>query len=684
MKRKGKGYFAQPTVAIGLTFSLLAGFLDVLFSLTPGSAGFASFHFLLSSLTVTIILFFISHRVLSSLAASLLKRRIQVDTISLAVAIALFLGLTLVLSGAAGLMRPPMEGKESSKLILLVVFAVLVSVGGYVAVKTLQNLPGYKGGAALFSLAGPLVAAEAVFFLGLRHPRLGVGFSPYSFSEQVSILLVVLLSVALVRRFRRRIRVGRGLGAFAALILASALLAGAAANRSAESSKSTGEDHTVRHVILITVDTLRGDAISAYNSEAVPTPYIDELARDAVVFTKALSPAPWILPAMASIMTGVSPSVHGAIKPDSRLPDNVKTLAEYMREAGYRTAATGDNTLLKPAHNLGQGFDEYDFFPKVSMGASFGAILLQTRRRFQPEVSTDDLTDLFVQWLRANRKNDFFLWLHYYDPHGPYTPPPRFLPEESPEPGIGTRFDRGQEVLEGRFVPSLAERDWIRKLYESEVRYVDRNIGALLRILDRLNLYQESLILFASDHGEEFWEHAGLGHGHSLHDEVLWVPLMIKLPEAEAKGQISTIVDTTSLMPTVLELCGIPYDAEGFSAGSLVPLWGDGREPYRAQPIVSTGLLYLEDRESIVFNDMKYLRTLTSGREELYDLVQDSAEKISLVRALPEKVRDAKRLLAKHHRFSGELRRRYRIRNAEEARLDEETRERLRSLGNVQ
>ena len=684
MKRKGKGYFAQPTVATGLTFSLLAGFLDVLFSLTQGSAGFASFPFLLSSLAVTIILFFLSHRVLHSLAAFLLKRWIQVDTISLSVAIALVLGLTLVLSGAAGLIPPPMEGKESSKLILLVVFAVVVSLGGYVAVKTLQNLPGYKDGAALFSLAGPLVAAEAAFFLGLRHPRLGVGLSPYSFFEQVSILLVVLLSIALVRRFRRRFPVGRALGAFAALILASALLVGAEAHRSAEPSDSTSEDHTVGHVILITVDTLRADRISAYNPEALPTPSIDRLAKYALVFTKALSPAPWTLPAMTFIMTGVSPSVHGATNQASRVPDNAMTLAEYMNQEGYRTAAIGDNSLLKPAHNLTQGFDEYDFFPKRSMGDSFGAVLLQTRRRFQPEVSTDDLTDLFIQWLRANRKNDFFLWLHYYDPHEPYAPPPRSLPEESPEPGIGTYFGRGKEVRGGQFVPSLAERGWIRRLYESEVRYVDQNIGALLEILDRLGLYRDSLIVLTSDHGEEFWEHGGLGHGHSLHDELLWVPLMIKLPGLAARGQISSLVDTTSLTPTLLELCGIPYRPDGFSAGSLVSLWSEGREPCRAQPIVSTGLLYFEDRESIIFQDMKYMLTLTGDREELYDLVQDQVEKISLVRALPEKVREAKRLLANHHRKSGELRRRYRIGDAEEVQLDEETRERLRSLGTIQ
>ena len=386
---------------------------------------------MLSSLAVTIIVFFLSHRILLFLGASLLKRRLRVDTISLAIAVALFLGLTLVLSGAAGLIRPPLEGKESFKLILLVVFAVAVSLSGYVAVKTLQNLPGYKDGAALFSLAGPLVVAEAAFFLGLRHPRLGVGLSPYSVFEQVSILLVVLLSVALMRRFRPRIPVGRGLGAFAALILASALVAGAEAKRTGEPSQPAGVSHPVRHVILITVDTLRADALSAYDRDAAPTPYIDQLARDGLMFTKALSPAPWTLPAMASIMTGVSPSVHGAIKRDSRLSDNAKTLAEYMREAGYRTAATGDNSLLKPAHNLTQGFEDYNFFPKRSMGGSFGAVLLETRRRFQTEVSTEGLTDLFADGVRANRKNDFFLWFHYYDPHGPYAPPPRFLPEES-------------------------------------------------------------------------------------------------------------------------------------------------------------------------------------------------------------------------------------------------------------
>ena len=565
---------------------------------------------MLSSLAVTIIVFFLSHRVLLFLGASLLKRRLRVDTISLAIAVALFLGLTLVLSGAAGLIRPPLEGKESFKLILLVVFAVAVSLSGYVAVKTLQNLPGYKDGAALFSLAGPLVVAEAAFFLGLRHPRLGVGLSPYSVFEQVSILLVVLLSVALMRRFRPRIPVGRGLGAFAALILASALVAGAEAKRTGEPSQPAGVSHPVRHVILITVDTLRADALSAYDRDAAPTPYIDQLARDGLMFTKALSPAPWTLPAMASIMTGVSPSVHGAIKRDSRLSDNAKTLAEYMREAGYRTAATGDNSLLKPAHNLTQGFEDYNFFPKRSMGGSFGAVLLETRRRVQTEVSTEGLTDLFADGVRANRKNDFFLWFHYYDPHGPYAPPPRFLPEESPEPGVGTHFDRSKEVRGGQFVPSLQERDWIRKLYESEVRYVDQSIGKLLVILDQLELYRDSLIIFTSDHGEEFWEHAGLGHGHSLHDELLWVPLIIKLPQEASRGQISTPVDTTSLTPTVLELCGISYRADGFSAGSLVSLWDEGLEPYRAQPIVGTGLLYFEDRESIVFGDMKYVRTL--------------------------------------------------------------------------
>ena len=185
-----------------------------------------------------------------------------------------------------------------------------------------------------------------------------------------------------------------------------------------------------------------------------------------------------------------------------------------------------------------------------------------------------------------------------------------------------------------------------------------------MEIIDRLGLYRDSLIVLTSDHGEEFWEHGGLGHGHSLHDELLWVPLMIKLPGLAARGQISSLVDTTSLTPTLLELCGIPYRPDGFSAGSLVSLWSEGREPYRAQPIVSTGLLYFGDRESIIFQDMKYMRTLTGDREELYDLVQDPAEKISLVRALPEKVREAKRLLANHHRKSGELRRRYRIGDA--------------------
>jgi len=291
---------------------------------------------------------------------------------------------------------------------------------------------------------------------------------------------------------------------------------------------------------------------------------------------------------------------------------------------------------------------------------------------------------LTINWLESNSQKDFFLWIHYLDPHQPYTPPLNFLPKKEPAPSIGTRFANLKGVRDGSFVPSLVEREWIKELYKAEVRYVDENIGKLLDALKQLNLYDESLIIFTSDHGEEFWEHDGFEHGHTLYNELLRVPLIIKLPLSASKGKISEAVPTEGIMPTILDICKIGYKSEYLTAGSLLPLWGENTNTYIRQPIISTGLLYkYEDRESVMFDGLKYIHYLITNREELYDLRNDPEEHISIAASSPDGIRKARNILKEHKDMTERLKAYYDITKSEEIKLDKETMENLKSLGYI-
>jgi arylsulfatase A-like enzyme len=305
-------------------------------------------------------------------------------------------------------------------------------------------------------------------------------------------------------------------------------------------------------------------------------------------------------------------------------------------------------------------------------------------RSYVSDASTRDLTRLAIAWLKSNRDEDFFLWLHYYDPHVPYGPPRKFLPKGEPPPRIGKFFAKHNEVRDKKFIPSPAEKEWIKKLYEGEVRYVDDSIGYFLDALKRLNIYDESLIVFGSDHGEEFWEHNGYEHGHALYNEVLQVPLIIKLPGSASNGRVDTWVSTERITPTILDIIGIQYDRNYLSDGSLSPLWSENKVQLNGQSIISKGTLYFQEQESVIFGDMKYIRFLGSGREELYNLANDSAEKTSLFGSSTQMLQQARNLLKKHKMAAGLLVQLYKIGEVEKAEIDKATTEKLKSLGYIQ
>ncbi len=214
------------------------------------------------------------------------------------------------------------------------------------------------------------------------------------------------------------------------------------AGRSAGTLRPT-TDLPVSYVILIIVDTLRADHLSCYGQDGPSTPNIDRLALDGALYRHAISPSPWTLPSVASVMSGLSPFVHQTTTARSRLPLSVETLAERMGRAGYYTAAYGYNPFLRPESNMSQGFQEYYFPPELDPPRSLGGTIL---RWLWPSLRPDTedtgvLTDLTCEWLLQNYGRPFFMWVHYYDPHLPYSPPADFLPPGDPAPRIGNVFD---------------------------------------------------------------------------------------------------------------------------------------------------------------------------------------------------------------------------------------------------
>jgi arylsulfatase A-like enzyme len=392
---------------------------------------------------------------------------------------------------------------------------------------------------------------------------------------------------------------------------------------------ASAPEHPTSCGILLTVDTLRADALRAFAPEAAPHPHLDKLFGESVVFTQARSAGPWTKPAFASLLTGLPVSAHGASQTDSRLPSAVRTLAEYLREAGYVTVGVGNNPFLTPSFGFDQGFDRYRFFPRPTLGSSLGAWWFVRTGLYRQNATTDQLTDVAIAWLRELSGRPFFLWLHILDPHVPYSPPPGYLPDGPAPPRIGNFWNGTSRIRSGAFVPDADERRWLRALYDAELRFVDDNVGRLMAAVDELGL-ERCVLAFASDHGEEFWDHGGYEHGHSLYDEVIRVPLAFRLPQETNKGSIAAPVSTESMTATLLELLGADAGSDAELAPSLATYWTEPELQPPSSALVSTGMLVFSQKRAVIQDGLKVIEDLQSREVEIYDLARDPGEQHSL------------------------------------------------------
>ena len=239
---------------------------------------------------------------------------------------------------------------------------------------------------------------------------------------------------------------------------------------------------------------------------------------------------------------------------------------------------------------------------------------------------------------------------------------------------------RVTDVQAGNTKPGAAEKERILELYAGEIRYVDAQLARILARLKESGVYDRALVVFASDHGEEFWEHGRYEHGHTLYDEVLRVPLFLKLPGETPAQELTADVSTEALVPTVLDVLGVAYDPELMSSRSLTPFW---REPARArvEPLFATGTYYFGEKRGVGFDGQKLGVELDTSRRELYDLAQDPHELSSQAAASPDALIRGLALVQAWQERCAELRKRLGITDAAGAGADEGIEDMMRALG---
>ena len=417
-------------------------------------------------------------------------------------------------------------------------------------------------------------------------------------------------------------------------------------------------DRPPPNIVLIVIDTLRADHLGCYGYHRPTSPHIDRLAAAGTLFERAHSVAAYTRPSTASILTGVYPSVHGAVTHADAISASVPTLAERLKDAGYSTTGFHRNGNVSDKFGFGRGFDTY-----LAVDKPFWRGLKAEWRKSNPEgkfreqthyvSETDDsiLTGQAVPFLRDVERSPFFLYLHLAGPHDPYTPPPdapSFL--DAPLTPTAERFYRQpvkSQVEKGSVLEQMRRgllpvdeltRKQLVDLYDGEVAHSDRQIGAILDALVERGLTGDTLVVLTADHGEELWDHDDLGHGHSNYQELLHVPLVIAGPGVRSR-RIAEPVSLIDLTPTILDLAGLEVP-ENLAGKSLAAVVKSSRQRPPATPVYAESMVRLLGTgdplffRSVLDGNLKLILDFARERKLLFDLEADAGERTNRIAEL--------------------------------------------------
>ncbi|MEW6743120.1 MAG: sulfatase-like hydrolase/transferase [Planctomycetota bacterium] len=357
------------------------------------------------------------------------------------------------------------------------------------------------------------------------------------------------------------------------------------------------EENRPRAVLLVTIDTLRADRLGCYGYPLAESRSIDGLAERGVLFENAFSPVPLTLPSHTSLLTGTLPPYHGARSNGGyRAVEELVTLAEVLRERGWRTAAFVSSFVLDSQFGLNQGFETYGDVPQGEMSLT----------GVYHERSAYETTEAAIGWLKSiSPKQPFFLWVHYFEPHTPY----------SPRGGVPARM--------------------IERPYDAEVAAADFELGVLLAHLREAQWLEDTLVVFAADHGESLGEHGEETHGLLTYQSTLRIPLIVAHPSLPQGMRVKGAVSLADVMPTILDLLGIEDPPLPPPARSLAPaLRGEAldSEPVYFECLASQLEHGWAPLSGVAYRGYKFIR---APRAELYDLRSDPAETDNLLTREP-------------------------------------------------
>ena len=456
------------------------------------------------------------------------------------------------------------------------------------------------------------------------------------------------------------------------------------------------------NVILISLDTVRADHLSAYGYERDTTPNLRKLAADATVYTRAVAPSDMTLSTHASMFTGLYPSWHGAHLIDGSehgsdaiafpLSEHHVTLAERLQARGYSTAQIAANYwFLGPSWQLHQGFDYYSIFDPSCCVPSPYLVWQRIRGTSShpggnlPTFSSaaevnGEVFGLLESWKHSGRP--FFLFVNYMDAHWPYAPP---APFDTKYPGKDPSFDAARlkafekAVIRGKREVSEEERRHLVSQYDGLMAYLDDQLDRVVSRLKELEMYDNTLLIVTSDHGEALGERGMFQHsGHGLYQNILHIPLLIRFPGGRNRGVVDEFVSSVDLMPTVLDAIGAE-PARNIQGRSLLAA-GTSSGPLYAESYPKTDRIKWDPEfrrvERAIFDGhVKYI-TSTAGKRELYDLLTDPAESTNLYRA------DDARSQRLHAMLEDWIKHAEMVANAP-VKMNQEMIEKLRSLGYV-
>jgi arylsulfatase A-like enzyme len=594
----------------------------------------------------------------------------------------LLIGLAAVALGGRlpGLDRPALEA-------LVVSVAVLVLVGSYVNVMFLPSM-----------------------------------FSPISFTVDLLMLGAAALLWHGLKAIRRR-RSGRSSGrrrpgalmGFTIMIAAALVLVALLPSPDAEArSVRVGPHKEGRSVLFLLVDALRADHLGCYGYGRPTSPNMDKLASDGVLFLSAYAQGSRTKETTASIVTSYYASTHGVFDFSSVLPTSSPTMMEIAKAAGYRTAVFSANSLVSPSFGFGRGVDSFYCDAPSEVGRT---LLMETARNVGIRIrllswlpralrSLDALlpvrdaqypfrggdprimNELFLSWLDEDPGQDFFAYLHYMDTHAPYAPPPPY----------DTMYDsgyRGEQMTrvpvfpgsmlpfdEGKPLPEEQHRNLVAH-YDGAITYFDTALGEMLRELERRGLAENTLIVVVADHGEEFFDHRGWGHGQSVYNELIRVPLIMRLTDTLPGGtRTDATIRQVDLLPTILGAIGVEgtLEAPDFDGVNLWEFLAGGRDDWPEPPVMAEVFHGHQFSRAFKAGDHKLVHAKSAEGEHfmLFDLSGDPGETRNIAVARPELLES---LSARLNALTADAASR-RL-EAGTTVIDEGTREKLRALGYI-